>query len=227
MEFEPLSFAPLQAAGSPFVAGEPRPAPACTPGTMRRIRTCSSLSLPLFLRAVFPTDRDHSVRVFDVTIPVRWTAPSSAPLPPPSFAGVAHAGEAYFFQLGLWAYGGPVANLTASAGTGLTGPGAATVPLTFMNLEGFDFLGNAFNKTLSLASDAVGSLWVWADVPAAATPGVYSGVIELTSAGSGSAVPVTVNLTVDDVSVPFGGADNITSLTRLSWYVDRWWKAPS
>jgi hypothetical protein len=52
---------------------------------------------------VFPTDRDHSVRVFDAGIPVRWT--TTAPVfPAPSFAGSAHPGEAYYFQFGLWAY---------------------------------------------------------------------------------------------------------------------------
>lgn len=163
---------------------------------------------------VFPTDRDHSVRVFDVTIPVRWVADAGTA---PAFAGTAHAGEDYFFQLGLWAYAGGVANLTADGGAGLVGPAGATVPLTFMNLQGVDFMGSAFNKTMTLAAGAVGSLWVGAAVPAAAAPGTYAGVVTLSAPGAVAEIHVPVSLVVDSVTVPFGGAENITSLTRLSW----------
>lgn len=154
--------------------------------------------------------------MFDVTIPARWTSPGPGPLPPPAFAGAAHPGEDYYFQLGLWAYAGAVANLTAAGGS-LSGPAGASVPLTVINVGGVDFLGNAFNKTVSLAAGAVGALWVGAAVPAAAAPGVYSGSVTVSAPGAGAPVVVPVALTVDDAPVPFGGADNITSLTRLSW----------
>jgi hypothetical protein len=217
---------------------------------------------------VFPTDRDHPVRVFDAGIPVRWTeSPSFSPV---SFQGAAHAGENYYFQLGLWAYAASgareispampqaapcrptvvmplhppgVVNLTASDGGGLVGP-SGMIPLQFVNLEvrtrqkevpwtpatfswkfalscargqGVQYTGDAFNKTISLATGMVGSLWVGFLVLPATAAGLYTGTITLSSPAAASPVAVDVSIAVDAESVPFGGANNITSLSRLAW----------
>ncbi len=179
---------------------------------------------------VFCEDRVHSIRVFDRTnVIVRWTPGGAGPQPyapnGPSFVGSGAPGEFVPLQLGLWAYAGAVANLTATAGTGLTGPGGVVIPpaaIRFINLAGVDIEGQAYARPYSLSVGEMGSLWVGVHVPEGAQSGAYSGTFSLSSAGSPvpgsiSTIAVQITLNIAGQPVPFDGAANVASLSRLAW----------
>ena len=164
---------------------------------------------------VFPEARDLSVRVFDAGIPARWAPGGGGPQPTaaPTITVACAPGEFCTFQLGLWAYNLPVANLsyTASAFGGL--PAAA---FTVLNFEGTDVFGARFvNTGYALPAGGVGSLWCGLAVPPDTAAGAYAGTVTLASRGE--SLQVAVTFSVGGAPVPFGGAGNLTSMARLAW----------
>jgi len=169
---------------------------------------------------VFPEPRELAVRVFDVTIPTRWVPGMGPHHPAPSFAAEVARGEWFAFQLGLWAYDANLTGLSATSTPLVSGNAAVigTGNVTFVNLEGIDLAGKPYSPQYALPKGAVGSLWVGVAIPSGATVGeVYNGNITLTSSAPGS-ITIPIALTVSSSpAVAFGGAADITKLTRLEW----------
>ena len=185
----------------------------------------AALPAPAPWVGVFPETRDRPVRVFDPLltpgrpiIPSRWALGGGGPQPTatPSLTVTGAPGEWVAVQLGLWAYAGPVANVSYSATPFGALPASA---FTVINLEGSDVYGIPFvNPAYALGAGAVGSLWCGLLLPPSAAPGDYAGTVTLTSPGRpGIAVRLTFTVLPGVAPVPFGGAGNLTAFTRLPW----------
>ena len=188
--------------------------------------TAAALAAAGAWAGVFPEDRDHAIRVLypDTTtpgrpiIPARWSPGQGGPqaTASPSLALSSPPGQWLAFQVGLWAYSAPIANLTFTA-TAFP-PDIPQGALTIINLEGTDVNGAPLlNTAYSLPTGYVGALWCGLDIPASTQPGLHTGSLQLLSPGH---PPITVALAVTvtaEPPLPLGGAANVSSLARLPW----------
>ena len=171
---------------------------------------------------VFPESRDLSIRVlYSGGLPVRWAPGGDGPQPtatPTITIPSVSPGEWVAFQLGLFAHAGEVRNVSYTA-TPFFPSSPSSPPFTIVNLEGRDVFGVAFNNTqYTLQQGEVGSLWCGLPVPTTATPGAHSGTVTLSSPSFPTPITVTVSVVVGSgPPVPYGGAENITSMARLAW----------
>jgi len=162
----------------------------------------------------FPEDRSLSIRMAD-DIPVAW-ARRGAFQP---FIGTAKRGEFYSFQVGVWAHRAAVDSLGYRAGAFVRKGGGGSIPaaaLSAFNLEGTDWAGQRFARSLHVGEGKVQALWFGVDVPMNAAPGDYEGIITLTSRG-GAAHDVKVTLRVGREAAVNHGDDAPSQLTRLRW----------
>ena len=179
-----------------------------------------SQSSPPFV-GVFPEDRDHSVRVRDGGIPVRWALAALHPVP---FVIAGAPGEFLPFQLGVWAYAVAAPNITV-ASTAFTSPSSPSISpsdVAILSTGGSDTKGAPFTKPFGVDFGTAGSIWIGVQVPIDAQSGtLYSGNITIGCGGSNcssaNAVIVPMTLSVSGGSVPYAGAQNVSSLSRLSW----------
>ncbi|MFO1498000.1 MAG: DUF6067 family protein [Verrucomicrobiota bacterium] len=153
--------------------------------------------------------------------PIRPAQGLAAALPsPPSradqeFTGLAHPGEFFVFQLGVYALkeAGPLSLVFED----LAGP-SGNIPagnLRCLNLGGTNYLGQPFTKTLWLHPDQLQVLWIGVEVPNAAH-GLYSGVAQVQIA-PGRSLPVHLTLRVEGVQVEDHGDAVAQNLSRLRW----------
>lgn len=151
---------------------------------------------------VFPEDREHEIKMFE-QLPLRWVENG----PANQFSAVVQPGEFFVFQLGVWAPEESLENLFARWSGEVEG--------SCFNVEGIDWKGNAFQKTLSLESGRIRALYFGLQIPQDAS-GEIQGTIELTA----DQVPtqtVTVNLKVQGDILPDGGIGDLDRLARLQW----------
>ena len=162
---------------------------------------------------VFPEDRLRPIRMLDA-LPKCWidTGPSS------QFTGVAYRGEAFAFQLGVFAATADIADLKLQFND-LRSDSGAVIPSTALrciNTGGTDWLGRTILKRLDVPQGCVQPLWVLIDVALDVQPGIYRGPI-LLSAANAPAFEVDVDLTVDQQHLVNGGENDLWRQARLKW----------
>ncbi|MBY0490763.1 MAG: DUF5107 domain-containing protein [Gemmatimonadaceae bacterium] len=161
---------------------------------------------------LFAEDRAFSIRMAD-DIPQRW-AERGAFQP---FRGTAKRGGFYPFQIGLWAARGVVDSVRYTV-TPLRTKAGQVIPasaITAFNLEGTDWSGQRFTRTLRVPAGKVQALWFGVDVPAKAAPGRYEGQVTIASKQGARTVPIA--LEVSNALAVAHGDDEPADLTRLRW----------
>jgi hypothetical protein len=161
---------------------------------------------------VFPEDRDHPIRM-RTDLPYRWIAKG----PRNTFSGVAHRGEYYTFQLGLYALQ-PLddVRLDFSDLHDAHGHTIAKKALECINITGVTYDGHPFTKIVNVPAEQIQALWCGIDVPASTSPGVYTGMVTITVSG-GETRNVGIRLAVSDGLAADGGAGEPAKMTRLKW----------
>ena len=166
----------------------------------------------LFL--AFAEDRKNSIRMSD-DIPHVWA--ERGPFMP--FRGNADRGEAFTWQVGVWAHVRAIDSLSYRA-TALTRVGGTqSIPaasITSFNLEGTDWSGAPFTRALHVDSGKVQALWFGVNVPRTAVAGEYAGTITISARGGTTrAIPITLRVS-SNLAVNHGD-DAPANLTRLRW----------
>ena len=119
---------------------------------------------------LFPEDREHQIRMND-NLPQRW---ADAGLHD-SFTGKACRGEFFAFQIGVFAAGRALEDVSiASEDLRPRSASARPIPASAIrcfNLGGTGSDGRPFRKTVSVGKGKVAALWFGVQVPADAEPG--------------------------------------------------------
>jgi hypothetical protein len=161
----------------------------------------------------FTESREYPIRMKD-EIPRKWidSRPSS------QFAGHARPNEYYAFQVGIFAAGQEVTELTVHAGklTGPSGNGNQDIVLTCLNTHGVDPYGVPFVKKLNVAQGRVQALWLGADIPENAKPGKYAGSLTI-SAKNMADKQIRVTLEVQGPVLADRGDSEPWRHSRLRW----------
>jgi len=161
---------------------------------------------------LFTEDRKFPIRMVN-HLPLKWIDDG----PRDAFAGSAQPGEYYVFQLGVYAADKPLKNIKLTNG-GLksdSGASIAASKITCFNLEGIDWLGRPFKKTLDMPKGLVQPMWIGFQLPQTAK-GTYKGTFTLEADG---AVSRKVQFSVD-VSGPVikdAGDSDLWRYSRLRW----------
>ncbi|HOD81819.1 MAG TPA: DUF6067 family protein [Phycisphaerae bacterium] len=162
---------------------------------------------------LFGEDRRHPIRMSD-DLPLRWIQAG----PGRTLRGEACRGEFYAFQVGLWACGQDLRDVSVRFGE-LAGPGGGSIPasaLRCFNVGGTDWLGRAFQKTLHVPKGKVQALWMGVQVPPGAAAGVYRGTVTV---GVADAPPakVALELDVQPRTIDDAGDGELWRQARLRW----------
>lgn len=161
---------------------------------------------------LFPEDRLNPIRM-PATLPYRWIQKG----PVAKFSGQAARGEAYSFQLGLYAMQQTDAielkfsDLTSSKGVSIPAEN-----LSCINTSGTNYKGRPFTKTISVAANQVQALWCLATIPASAKAGTYTGKL-VVKAAQAKPYTITLSITVTDQLLADGGISEPWKQTRLHW----------
>ena len=125
---------------------------------------------------VFSEDRTNPIRMRDA-VPLRWIEKS----PSLDFRGTAMKNEYYALQLGLYASEKPVQNvkLEFSDLKDNNGNVISQKAFTCYNTDGVNIDGKPFTIRVDIKQGMVQAMWVGIDIPAAAIPGLYEGVINV------------------------------------------------
>jgi hypothetical protein len=123
---------------------------------------------------VFPEERRNPIRMLD-EIPVHWTRREHMPY----FEGTAGRNEYFTFQIGVYAYGIDLKNVTVTFGDLLekNGHRIPAEQFTCFNTRGIDAFGKAFQTALHVRKGSVQPLWIGLDVPAGTVTGSYAGPV--------------------------------------------------
>jgi len=161
---------------------------------------------------LFPEDRKYPVRMFE-TIPLKWakTGPTLA------FAGEAQPGEYYCFQIGVFAMGRDIKNVSLDY-SGLKNEQGEVIPageFRCINTGGVDVLGKPFNNTFDMLKGKVRPLWIGFQVPDSGK-GTYRGTVVVKPEGlAPTAVNFSVNVSGDLIADK--GDDEPWRHSRLRW----------
>lgn len=161
---------------------------------------------------VFPEDRLYSIRM-KTQLPQRWMQQGLRN----TFTGKAARGEAYSFQLGVYALQ-PLQELSVSFSDLTSNNGAviASTTLSCLNTSGTDYKGMGFSKSLTVAAGEVQPLWCLVSVPQNIPTGLYKGTATITAQGKKSTV-ITIALTVTAETLKDEGISEPEKQTRLHW----------
>lgn len=162
---------------------------------------------------LFPEDRAHPIRMASEP-PLRWVETG----PGRPYSGAARRGEFHSFQVGLYAVGASLEEVTA-AWTSLAGEGGAQIPAAAMrcfNLAGTNWLGRPIRKTVNVPRGKIQALWFGIDVPAEAPAQIYQGALTIAAKGI---APQTVGLrlTVSPERMADAGDGDPQRQSRLRW----------
>jgi hypothetical protein len=164
---------------------------------------------------LFAEDREHPIRM--PALPIRWVTrgPGSA------FSGTADRGEFYAFQIGVFANGDTLREMSVSASSLRAGGSVIdSTAVRCFNLGGLDWIGRPFRVSLDVPGGTVQPLWLGVQVPLTAPPGVYRGVITVGARGiSGQRVPIRLTVT-SRVRADAGDSDPWRH-SRLRWLDSR------
>jgi hypothetical protein len=161
---------------------------------------------------LFPEDRRYPIRMAE-DLPQKWIQEG----PRAEFAGEADRGEYYAFQIGVFAAAADIQNLsvrfTALRNGSRTIPGSA---MHCINLDGVNWDGSVFGKTVPVPKGKIQALWFGIDIPKDAMPGKYSGRVTVEPTGMPTQ---TVNLTISISQnvIADHGDDEPWRHSRLRW----------
>ncbi len=164
---------------------------------------------------LFPEDRKFPIRLTD-ELPLRWirNGPSEA------FEGEACRGEFFAWQIGLYASGQDLEEITVAFSDLVSAEGVeGTIPagaLRCFNLGGTDWLGRPLHKLVSVPQGKVQALWFGVAIPPDATPGTYRGTLTLGTKNAPS-TPFSLTFNIADKVLEDAGDGELWRLARLRW----------
>jgi len=162
---------------------------------------------------LFPEDRRYPIRM-TADLPLRWIENSVSS----EFHGTARQGEFYAFQIGLFAAGRAVEDLSVefTALENEAGIGIPASELRCFNTGGVDWTGRAFSKKVPVEKGKVQALWCGVQVPENAAPGGYDGTVTVRPLGLKSRSFI-LRLKVAGPAISAAGDDEPWRHSRLRW----------
>ncbi|MCL5005966.1 MAG: DUF6067 family protein [Acidobacteria bacterium] len=161
----------------------------------------------------FPEERQFPIRMSE-DLPLRWIERG----PTVEFRGAARRGEFYVFQIGIYACGRMISDLTVHYGD-LKSARGAKIPQRAMrcfNLGGTDWAGRPMKKTFTVPQGTVRALWfgiqITKDVPA----GRYRGTLVLQPEGA-EKTSIRLSLEVSQQVLEDAGVSDLWRQARLKW----------
>ncbi len=163
---------------------------------------------------LFPEDRRFPIRMTD-DLPARWVERE----PGGVFKAEVRRGEFFVFQLGVWACGEDIQDLSLSF-TGLKErDGDAVISaeaFRCINLGGTSWDGKRFVKPCPVARGKVQALWCGVQVPPDCRPGIFDGAVTVTPQGeSGSCIRLVLH--IEPEVVEDAGDSEPWRQSRLRW----------
>lgn len=155
---------------------------------------------------IFCEDRTAPVALRK-SIPLKWALEGTSN----SISLKARPNEYYAFQIALLPLASNLTNLRVNY---LNLP--SKIKATCFNLEGTDYKGNYFTKTVNAKKDEVLPLWFGLDIPSDIQASSYNFEVEL-SFSQGSSKKVSVNLNVEGAVLADRGDSNPYLHSRLRW----------
>ncbi|MDD8026504.1 MAG: DUF6067 family protein [Acidobacteriota bacterium] len=162
---------------------------------------------------LFPEDRRNSIRMTG-DLPFKWIQEG----PRPDFSGDAARGEFYAFQVGVWACGSRLDDVTVEFSP-LRSAEGESIPesaLRCLNTGGTNWDGTPLRKAVVVEADKVQALWCGIQVPLACRPGRYEGQVFVRAAGL-PVQSVHLILAVRSDLMADGGDSDPARLSRLRW----------
>lgn len=160
---------------------------------------------------IFCEDRTRSIRMRK-DLPYQWVKVG----PKPYFKAVAHRGEYYVFQIGVYAAKTACRNLKINFSPLKGQSGSIPVKnMTCFNLGGTNIDGKQFTKKVNVKQGEVQALWVGIKIPDNAK-GSFSGNITLRGDNIASK-KIPIKFDINQKKLPNNGFDNIHNLSRLKW----------
>jgi hypothetical protein len=163
---------------------------------------------------VFPEDRLYPVRMTEF-LPARWSEIG----PRDYFEGQADRGEYYVFQLGLFAHKENLEKIRVRFSNLTLTDSDRVIPAaqaSCFNTGGIGWDGQEFEKEINLEKGRVQPLWCGWQIPVAATPGEYTGQVEILTANLPSRT-INLKIRVSDRVLPESGDSELWRLSRLRW----------
>ncbi|MCG2462284.1 DUF6067 family protein [Flavobacteriaceae bacterium F89] len=162
---------------------------------------------------VFPEKRDIPIKMIKY-LPKKWLENEFLQ----KFTDTAKRGENFTFQLGVWANSKDLNNVSLSF-TDLSddnGNSIKTSLFNCLNLEGVDYTGKPFTKTVNIPKGSVQPLWCGLQIPKTIQAGTYRGSVTFSAKNTKSTtIPLVLNIT-DELAVNHG-IDKPWKQTRLQW----------
>lgn len=158
---------------------------------------------------LFPEDRLRPIRMRD-RLPFHWAANG----PSDRFEGAARPGEAYTFQLGVWAAQDTLRDVRMTFdGFALDGDALPAEALTCFSTGGIDEFGRPFTRRVDVPGGQVQPLWIGIDLPG--KPGTLRGTVTVSSGEVARTVEVAVR--VGGPVAENRGFNEPENQTRLAW----------
>jgi hypothetical protein len=130
---------------------------------------------------LFPEDRTHPIRMTD-DLPMKWILGEV----PGVFRMEAERGEFHSFQIGIYACGGAIDDLSVhfyDLKSRKDGAIISADAFRCINLGGVDWTGKAFKKPCPVPQGKIQPLWIGIQIPRDASPGDYEGEITVSPRG--------------------------------------------
>ncbi|HUZ46807.1 MAG TPA: glycoside hydrolase domain-containing protein [Terriglobia bacterium] len=161
----------------------------------------------------FPEERQFPIRMSG-DLPLRWIDRG----PTVEFHGAACRGEFYVFQIGIYAYGAGIPNLSVRYGD-LESARGRRIPRAAMrcfNLAGTDWAGRPITKTFPVPLGIVRPLWFGIQIPKDAAAGSYDGTLVLHPEGA-EETSIRLHLDVSRQGLEDAGDNDLWRQARLRW----------
>ncbi len=132
------------------------------------------------------------------------------------FTLTAQPGEYFVYQIGVWAFKGPIPDIKVLF-SDLERADGRCIPagkMTCFNEGGIDGQGNPFSKTVSITSRRLQALWVGIDLTEV-KEGTYEGRVYTASEGNMQSIPI--QLEVQGAKVSNHGFNEGKRLSRMAW----------
>ncbi len=166
---------------------------------------------------VFPEDRAYPIRMNN-KLPVRWVKNG----PAEKFTGTAMKNEYYTWQLGVWAARATLNDVKVSFSDLRCGSvKISKKEITCFNQEGINWDGKPVTFAINIPKGKVQPLWCGVQIPEDAKPGVYKGVITLSSTNNAQICKIPLELKVVNELLSDKGDGDLWRHARLRWLNSR------